>query len=519
LDIAMNIALAGARTEFSTPVRWALRVLAWLAFAVSSYLAWHAIHQTRVAGCGVGIQTGCDIVLSSSWSYWLGIKVAVLGLGCYATLATLSVFLDWPLPGARRWITTAFTMLALVAGVASLWFIGVQVFAIGDYCRFCIVADVCGLLICALTIWAMTQWRPAFVGGASLSQSTAGLMALRSALPAGSRTSTPISTVTTRSSAYSPPPSRLIAVSGAAILILLFIGGQVLFRTPTSEIQAVALQESIEMDASKAEKAEASPTADTSSTAQERTAMRIPAEPVAAETPSEPSTNSAPASNGSADAGSSASTVPESPRRQRLVKFFGGKLTLDVYKHPIIGSPEAPHIIVEMVSYDCPHCREMHNVMHEALKRYGDQVAILVMVIPLERSCNKLVVSAKASHPGACATARMALGVAALRPAAFPKFHDWLMADKEKPPESDRIVSKAYATVDGTRLSELSSSGQLTKQIEGYVNLLGSLQKQSKNNSFGLPVQILGDKVMTGKVEKADEVFKAWEEHLGVTPK
>src|SRR3954462_15041953 len=78
---------------FNTPVRWTLRVLAWLAFGVASYLAWSAMTQTAVAGCSVGSHVGCDLVLTSSWSKWLGIPVAVLGLGCYALLASFSLFL------------------------------------------------------------------------------------------------------------------------------------------------------------------------------------------------------------------------------------------------------------------------------------------------------------------------------------------------------------------------------------------------------------------------------------------
>src|SRR4051812_9630243 len=78
---------------FNAPVRWTLRVLAWLAFGITSYLAWHAMMQTSVAGCTVGSHEGCDLVLSSSWSKWLGIPVAFLGLACYSALAALSVLL------------------------------------------------------------------------------------------------------------------------------------------------------------------------------------------------------------------------------------------------------------------------------------------------------------------------------------------------------------------------------------------------------------------------------------------
>ena len=69
------------------------RVLSWLAFGIAAYLAWDSITNSSVAGCGVGTHDGCDAVLNSAWSKWLGVPVAVLGLACYATLAGLSVLL------------------------------------------------------------------------------------------------------------------------------------------------------------------------------------------------------------------------------------------------------------------------------------------------------------------------------------------------------------------------------------------------------------------------------------------
>src|SRR5947208_2802079 len=116
---------------FSPPVRWTLAVLAWLAFGVASYLAWHAVTQTAVAGCTVGSNEGCDVVLTSSWSRWLGIPVAVLGLACYATLAALSVLLGLRSTWANRWVTTTFVMLSIAAAGASVWFVGLQIFALG----------------------------------------------------------------------------------------------------------------------------------------------------------------------------------------------------------------------------------------------------------------------------------------------------------------------------------------------------------------------------------------------------
>jgi thiol-disulfide isomerase/thioredoxin len=249
--------------------------------------------------------------------------------------------------------------------------------------------------------------------------------------------------------------------------------------------------------------------------------MRVPNEEEG-ERPSLPGGESAKGSS-AAEHGKAASDAPPSepvePTKKRLVKFLGGKLMLDVYQHPIIGSPEAPHIAIEMVSYDCPHCRKMYPMIEHALERYGDQVALLVMVQPLDKECNKMVTDPAASHSGACATARYAMGVAKVNPPAFANFHDFLMSGKEKPPSIDSVLPKAYVLADRTRLRQLAQSDELAKQLDGYIDLFATLQKQSGSKTFGLPVQILGDHVMSGSVESEADVFKAWEEHLGVKPK
>jgi hypothetical protein len=159
--------------------------------------------------------------------------------------------------------------------------------------------------------------------------------------------------------------------------------------------------------------------------------------------------------------------------------------------------------------------------MKQALARYGEQVALIVLVVPFEKSCNRLITDPAASHPGACTTARMALGVARLKPGSFGRFHDFLMSgSKDKPPALDTVIAKAYSTADRTRLRELRSSNEIDKEIAASVNLFESLRKQnSGKKEFGLPIQIIGDYVMSGSVEKPDDIYKAWEKHLGVKPR
>jgi len=525
-------------------VRITLALLAWIAFGAASYLAWNAVTGSAVAGCGMNSGHGCDAVLSSPWSKWLGIPVAVLGLGCYATLASLSVLLWIRSEPASTWIATAFVMFSIAAAVASIWFIGVQLIAIGEFCKYCLVADTCGILlgIIATTFAARTWFANRAISTSRGSQ--AGLVALKSALPGspGASGASASPQVAVRPASLSPPALGY-ALGGAVPMIAILIAAQLLFRAKTWEVQKVALTDSINLTDSGDSKAEAnagdpnvSPDKPTGATddkseteAENRDKVAGTRDPLKPDEPAAKGsvevderavdhTATKPPSAG--DAGPDESSPASEPSRERLVKLLGGKLTLDTYKNPIIGSPDAPHIVVEMVSYDCPHCRKMHSTMQKALQRYGDQVAILVMPIPLDQDCNKLITDPAASHQGACRTAKDAVAISRINRHAFEKFHDFLMSSKDKPPPMEKIIPKANGLVDRSRLRDLSRGPEVQKQIEGYIELFGRLQRSpSASKNFGLPVQILGDHIITGSVEKPEDVYKNWEEHLGVKPR
>jgi len=109
--------------------------------------------------------------------------------------------------------------------------------------------------------------------------------------------------------------------------------------------------------------------------------------------------------------------------------------------------------------------------------------------------------------------------VAAVEPAAFSEFHEWLMADEEKAPPIEEVTAKAYRSVDRERLRELAYGNELKNKINENVELFAALQKQhSEQGNFGLPIQILGDHVMFGAATSPADVFRTWEERLGIKP-
>jgi uncharacterized membrane protein len=512
---------------FGTPWRWTLRVLAWLAFGVSAYLAWHAVNQSSVSGCGIAGANSCDVVLGSSWSKWLGAPVAVLGLACYSLLAALSVVLEWRNDRLGRWINTMFVALSILAACASIWFIALQVFAIGKFCTFCLITDIAGIAIGIIAIVCAVRWLLETRYIRRMRSSASGLTALRTALPTAAR-NTPETVV---HAPVLPTPSLPIAFVCALTAMAALVGGQILIPSKTFTVEEGTLNQSIALVGANDTQQK---TGDETDDTQRHVALRVPSnedgDARVSESSADPTTttnsDSATAANAASGNGANSASDPptngsSAPVRTepgRMVEFLNGKLRLDVYKHPLIGSPDAPHVMIEMVSYDCPHCRKMHGIIKKALARYGDQVAVIIMPIPFEKGCNKLIVSDTGSKPGACVTARLAVGIGEVRPSQFAKFHDWLMSgDEEKPPGVDKTLPKAYEMAGRDRLRAYIHGEEVNKQIAEYVDLYSRLHGTRRD--FGLPVQILGNNVMHGIVEKEEDVFKAWEENLGLEPR
>lgn len=131
-------------------------------------------------------ETGCEIVRSSAWARPLGIPMSVLGVGFFSAALVLAFV---QAPRLRRW-------MAVAGGAWAVWLIGLQAFAIGAWCKLCLVADPAAIIyaLCVLagagTVATAPRWllplAPA-VGGvvAALGAWTAAPPAVDPAAPAG----------------------------------------------------------------------------------------------------------------------------------------------------------------------------------------------------------------------------------------------------------------------------------------------------------------------------------------------
>jgi hypothetical protein len=91
--------------------------------------------------------------LQSRWAYWLELPVSLPALVVYlAFLGTTVLLQKKPAPDDERGSWAALIVLSVIVAGAALWFIGLQVFVIGAFCKFCLTAHACGLAAALLCI-------------------------------------------------------------------------------------------------------------------------------------------------------------------------------------------------------------------------------------------------------------------------------------------------------------------------------------------------------------------------------
>lgn len=129
--------------------------------------------------------------------------------------------------------------------------------------------------------------------------------------------------------------------------------------------------------------------------------------------------------------------------------FLDGQKTFDVSALPHLGPVNAKRVVAEYFDYTCPACRTMSQYMEVMLEKHPVDFCVVVLPVPLERSCNVLMDEKDSEHAGSCEITKLALSVWRCKPDAYPALHHWLM-EAERPVEIVR-----------GRVAELLSSAEL----------------------------------------------------------
>lgn len=119
---------------------------------VAAYLALYKLGVIGTLSCGAG---SCETVQLSSWATFLGIPVALWGVGYYAVVfgvAFAGVQERW---SASRGLALSLLALTGWGVIYSAWLTYLELFVINAICRWCVVSAVIAAVLFAL---ALSDW-------------------------------------------------------------------------------------------------------------------------------------------------------------------------------------------------------------------------------------------------------------------------------------------------------------------------------------------------------------------------
>ena len=204
------------------------------------------------------------------------------------------------------------------------------------------------------------------------------------------------------------------------------------------------------------------------------------------------------------------------PGPDRTVTFLSRRITLRAHDLPILGSPDAQHIIVSLSDYTCPSCRAQHQNLQRAHERYGDQLAIIQLPMPLDARCNRLVKDTADTHEGACYRAQIALALWRAQPESYAAFDAWMYAGEK--PRSGAEVRKCMVDLIGEEAAQAARADPWPdRQIAESIEVFSTVDRVL-GRTPAVPLLIVGATVLDGEAPTPARLFRLLERELGLIP-
>ncbi|HAI13523.1 MAG TPA: hypothetical protein DCM28_17585 [Phycisphaerales bacterium] len=194
----------------------------------------------------------------------------------------------------------------------------------------------------------------------------------------------------------------------------------------------------------------------------------------------------------------------------KQVLLMGNRVAINPSKHPLLGSPDAKEFLMYLFDYTCPHCRALHGNLQQAVARYGDQLAIIALPMPLNSDCNPAVAKTEERHKDACSLAILALAVYHALPDKFSEFDRWLI---ETVSDAQAARVKAIELFGSeAALNQAIADPWVAKELERNIGLY-------QHAGGGVVPKLMGkNTLIAGRPGDVLDLYDLLEDELGLVP-
>ena len=167
---------------------------------------------------------------------------------------------------------------------------------------------------------------------------------------------------------------------------------------------------------------------------------------------------------------------------------------LSAQELPVIGDPDAPHVVTLLFDWQCSHCRQVHGMLPDVVEQMKGKVAFICCPISLSRECNPLVPQGSTDRfTGSCKLLRIGLALWYTDPVAFGRYEEWYWGDYNKTwilPGVDSATAYASDLIGADRLEKAMNDPRIESYIQTVLQVFG---RTSSGGHSAVPRLIYGN--------------------------
>lgn len=194
-----------------------------------------------------------------------------------------------------------------------------------------------------------------------------------------------------------------------------------------------------------------------------------------------------------------------------------GLPAIDTHAGPMVGSPDAPHVVTLLFDYTCPHCQRMHFMLNEVVRRYGGKLAFALRPSPLDRQCNPYITRDVKEFKDSCESVKIGLAVWVAQREAFIAFEDWMFSfesgDRWRPRSLDATRAKAVELVGQAEFDAAWADPWIDRYLQSSIRIYGQTLQSGHG---GVPRLVFGSHWVIPQPYDADGLVLILQDSLAV---
>ena len=170
---------------------------------------------------------------------------------------------------------------------------------------------------------------------------------------------------------------------------------------------------------------------------------------------------------------------------------------------PVIGDPDAPHVITLLFDWQCSHCRQIHHMLPDVVNLMNGKAAFICCPISLSRECNPLVPQGTDRFRGSCNLLHIGLALWCTDPVSFSRYEEWYWGEPGSnwnPPSEEEAKARASELIGADILEQAMNDPWIDDYLQTILQIFG---RTSTGGRSAVPRLIYGSNWLVPEADDA----------------